>query len=130
VISHLLDSDWLIHWLNGVPEVQAPVREWGNRGELAVSVVTLGEVHEGLLGSADAPRKTGLLDALMVGLTTIEVRTWLVPRFAALRLFLRRTGQIIGDHDIWIAATALEYDLTLVSGDRHFERIPDLKLHR
>ena len=38
-------------------------------------------------------------------------------------------GEIIGAHDLMIAATALSHDLTLVSGDRrHFSKITDLSL--
>lgn len=35
---------------------------------------------------------------------------------------------LIGDIDTLIAATALEHGLTLVTTDRDFERIPDLRL--
>lgn len=52
-------------------------------------------------------------------------------RFASLRRGLRQRGRIIGDMDILIAATALERDLVLVTGNiKHFEQVPDLRLHR
>lgn len=34
------------------------------------------------------------------------------------------------DNDLWIAATALAYDLTLVSRGAHFQRVPRLVMHR
>ncbi len=34
------------------------------------------------------------------------------------------------DADLWIAATALVYGLTLVSRDQHFSRIPDLQVYQ
>jgi predicted nucleic acid-binding protein len=42
-------------------------------------------------------------------------------------LALRR-GRLIGDIDTLIAATALEYDLTVVTIDPDFQRVPDLKV--
>jgi len=42
---------------------------------------------------------------------------------------LRAQGQPLADNDLWIAATALAYDLTLVTRNQHFRRIPDLKLY-
>jgi predicted nucleic acid-binding protein len=40
---------------------------------------------------------------------------------------LRATGLIIGDFDLLIGATALQYDLTLLTNNRqHFERIEGL----
>ena len=42
---------------------------------------------------------------------------------------LEAKGQKIGDMDMFIAATALEEDLILVTGNtEHFERIPGLKI--
>jgi tRNA(fMet)-specific endonuclease VapC len=42
---------------------------------------------------------------------------------------LRAGGLLIGDSDIWIAATALQYDLTLLTNNRrHFERIDGLRI--
>jgi predicted nucleic acid-binding protein len=34
---------------------------------------------------------------------------------------------LIADNDLWIAATALAKDLTLVTRDQHFSRITGLK---
>lgn len=42
---------------------------------------------------------------------------------------LKESGSTIGDHDVWIAATAIERDLPLVTRNpSHFRRIPDLKI--
>ncbi len=42
---------------------------------------------------------------------------------------LRRAGQIIGDMDLLIAATALQHNLTLLTNNRrHFERIEGLRI--
>jgi tRNA(fMet)-specific endonuclease VapC len=52
-----------------------------------------------------------------------------MKRFGQIRGQLRQTGQLISDFDILIAATALHYDLTLLTHNtRHFSRIPTLKL--
>ena len=49
--------------------------------------------------------------------------------YATIRSRLRSRGELIPDNDTWIAATALAHNLTLVSRDAHFSRIPDLKLY-
>lgn len=129
MITHIVDSDWLIDCLNekrNARELMAPLID---EGRVATSVVVLGEIHEGLQGLVDRDRKLAVLNDLLIGVPVLVIDESLVPRFAALRFQLRSTGQIINDHDIWIAATALEHDLTLVSRDKHFERIPHLKRH-
>ena len=41
---------------------------------------------------------------------------------------LRQKGQPIPENDIWIAAIAQQYDLTLVSRDKHFSKIEGLQI--
>jgi predicted nucleic acid-binding protein len=54
-----------------------------------------------------------------------------MEQFAAIRSHLQRRGELISDFDILIGATALAYDLTLLtSNKRHFTRIPDLRLYK
>lgn len=55
----------------------------------------------------------------------------IMERFAEIRAFLRRQGQMISDMDIVLAATALRYDMTVLTyNTRHFERVPDLHIYR
>jgi predicted nucleic acid-binding protein len=40
---------------------------------------------------------------------------------------LRTAGEPIGDHDLWIAALALQHGRTVVSrNEQHFRRVPGL----
>jgi len=48
-------------------------------------------------------------------------------RAARVSRSLRASGQPIGDHDLWIAATALQHGHAVVSrNDEHFQRVPGL----
>jgi tRNA(fMet)-specific endonuclease VapC len=51
-----------------------------------------------------------------------------MERYAAIRLQLRPRGELIGDVDTLIAATALERNLTLVTTDGDFRRVPGLRV--
>jgi tRNA(fMet)-specific endonuclease VapC len=46
--------------------------------------------------------------------------------YARLFVQLKRAGTPIPDNDLWIAALALEHDLTVVTRDQHFQHIPQL----
>lgn len=55
----------------------------------------------------------------------------IVERFAEIRAFLRRRGELISDFDILLGATALRHDFTVLTFNaRHLRRIPDLKLYQ
>lgn len=48
--------------------------------------------------------------------------------YGEIKAQLRRKGNPIPENDIWIAATAMEHDPTVLTGDKHFEIIEVLKL--
>ncbi len=55
-----------------------------------------------------------------------ETVAWIASRVAR---ELKPAGMHIGDYDVWIAATALAYDLPLVSRNtKHFARITSLQI--
>ncbi len=67
---------------------------------------------------------------LIVFGTTYNLSFSVLERYADIRRSLRGRGKpgIIGDADTMIAATALEYDLTLITADSDFQRVVDLKV--
>jgi tRNA(fMet)-specific endonuclease VapC len=125
-VSQLLDADWTISYLNGRPDAIALVTRLASHG-VALSAVTCGEVFEGLL-SEGAPRRRDEFELFIQRFAVIGVDGEIARRYAEVRADLRPRGQLIPDNDIWIAATALTHDLTLVTRDGHFARVPELKL--
>lgn len=126
MITHLVDSDRLVDYLNNKLGAKEALDGLIASAALATSIVVIAEVNEGVLppASVDAARR---LEELKGSLLVMGIDDEIAYRFAELRADLRRAGNLIGDHDIWIAATALCHDLTLITRDRHFERIPMLK---
>lgn len=49
-------------------------------------------------------------------------------KYSAIRLALKRKGRPIPENDIWIAASCIEQDMPLVTGDAHFDNVDDLKV--
>jgi len=129
VIGFLADSDCLISYLKGRDSEVSFLAPLIKRQRLATSIIVYGEIYEGLLEAHVAETyRQSLFDVLAgVPLMGLDIETAHV--FSRARAQLRRQGQLIPDHDLWIAATALRYNLTLISSDRHFERIAKLKRH-
>lgn len=128
-MSYLIDTDRVASYLNGRSDAVELLSSLRHDG-LAISIITYGEIYDGIYASNDPH---GNERAFLLFLRRVEVlpltRT-IMKRFAQIRGQLRRQGQIIGDPDILIAATALQYSLTLVTRNRrHFGRIPGLSLY-
>ena len=129
MITHLLDSDRLIDYLDDRRDARSLLAPFIEARQIATSIIVLGEIHEGLLGDAQRSLKLSSLNDFLGAVPALTIDPATAQVFADIRSALRRSGQIINDHDIWIAATALQHDLTLISRDRHFDRIPGLKRH-
>lgn len=61
--------------------------------------------------------------------TLLGIDTTTCEIFGSIKASLQLRGQLIDDFDTLIAATALQYDLTLLTNNvRHFERIDGLRI--
>ncbi|MEM9558170.1 MAG: PIN domain-containing protein [Acidobacteriota bacterium] len=49
-------------------------------------------------------------------------------RYGQLKADLREKGRMIPENDLWIAASALRHEMTLVTRDRHFDAIDALAI--
>lgn len=127
-MSFLIDSDVLIDGLNGQRVAIELLNDLSPDG-LAISIISLGEIYDGTLGSTDSAQRLQDTDAFLLPYPVLPLDRHVMLRFAELRVNLRARGQLIPDFDLLIASTALVHDLTLITGNqRHFERIPDLAL--
>ena len=96
----------------------------------AISLITYGEIYEGIATGRDRQRHEQSFFAFLRFVSVLPKNRAIMRRFAEVRGDLRRAGQLIGDFDLLIAATALHHRHTLVTRNRaHFQRIPHLELY-
>jgi predicted nucleic acid-binding protein len=127
---YLLDSTPLAGVLNGREPFVTDVRPFLLRRELATSVLVYAEVVEYLKGSSDFAVRQEQLRTFLQAVYPFFITYAILDRYADIRRHLRQPHGpgLIGDIDTLIAATALERNLTLITTDGDFERVPDLKL--
>jgi tRNA(fMet)-specific endonuclease VapC len=128
-MAYLLDADFIIHGLKGD---NATLTLLGRIApdEIAISWPTLGEVYAGAYYSPNPDARLDHARGFLRFYARVEFDGTIIQRFGELRAFLRRRGQPITDIDLLVAATALEYDFTLLTYNRrHFDRIPDLRVY-
>jgi len=98
--------------------------------EVWLSLVTIAELKSGFaMGSrrsANESRLEQFIHTQGVGVLLPDLET--AQYYADLTKTLRRLGKPIPTNDIWIAAQALQHNLTLDTLDQHFQHVPKLKL--
>lgn len=100
--------------------------------ELAVSVVTIGELRAGVLAAGDVKVRDQRLATLTAALTLnpIPVDEAVAAEWARLRVVLRDRGQRMPVNDSWIAATAMSLGVPVVTQDDDFPDVADLHVLR
>jgi tRNA(fMet)-specific endonuclease VapC len=127
-VTHLLDTDICIYWLNGRPEIREQALAVGIT-KLAISNITVAELYFGAYNSSRVRQNLERAEQFVGAIAIILPTTASLRKFGELKSSLRRSGQPIADFDLLIASTALSEQLILVTNNtRHHERIPDLAL--
>ncbi len=98
--------------------------------ELAVSVVTVGELRAGVLVAEDVATRDRRLSTLaaVLSLEPLPIDGEVAAAWARLRVDLREAGRRMPVNDSWIAATALAHDVPLVTQDRDHVEVAGLRV--
>lgn len=127
-MRYLIDTDWVIHHLNGRADIIQRLQALQAAG-LGLSVIVLAELYEGVYYSRDPEQSEQKLNDFLESVTLVGMDEATAKIFGRERGRLRAAGMMIGDMDLLIAATALQYDLTLLTNNRsHFDRIEGLRI--
>jgi tRNA(fMet)-specific endonuclease VapC len=97
-----------------------------------LSCVTASELLHGVHRASDAGvrlRRTSFVEAVLAEFPIVPVDLAIARIHAQLWAQLASMGQLIGPHDLWLAATCLSLDLGLLTlNRREFARVPGLRL--
>ncbi|MGH9099038.1 MAG: PIN domain-containing protein [Acidimicrobiales bacterium] len=125
----LIDTGLLIDLERGVanPKVDEAIGE----EDRAISVITVSELLHGVHRATGARRaqRSAFVEHLIAGMRALEITEQIARVHADIWAQLTTSGELIGAHDLWIAATALAHGMGLATGNaREFRRVPGLRL--
>ena len=127
-MQYLLDSDWVIDYLHGHGPTVRRIHELAS-DDIGLSIISLAELHEGLVTTRNPRDDEQRLRDFVLGVTIVGLDEDTCRIFGRERSRLRAEGNLIGDFDLLIGATAVRHGLTLLTNNRrHFERLADLAI--
>jgi len=103
-----------------------PLAETDLPDELAISVITIGELRAGVLAAVDVETRDRRLATLSeaLALDPLPVDQSVAETWARLRVLLRDMQKRMLVNDSWIAATAMSLGIPVVTQDEDYVEVP------
>jgi tRNA(fMet)-specific endonuclease VapC len=96
--------------------------------EVFIPSVVIGELFYGAYKSARSKENISRIDNFAGSSIVLGCDTETARLYGEIKYALSVKGHPIPENDIWIAAIAIQHDLTLISRDAHFVEVDNLKI--
>ncbi|MGH7543393.1 MAG: type II toxin-antitoxin system VapC family toxin [Gemmatimonadota bacterium] len=95
---------------------------------LVLTPVVLGELKAGFLRSARRKENEEEIEEVLRSRRsrTVQIDEETADRYAVIHADLRRAGRPVPTNDLWIAASAMQHGLRVLTADAHFLKIPQI----
>lgn len=119
----LLDTNIIIAlWAND----ESITTQLATANTIFIPLIVLGELYYGARKSAWSTKNIARIDAFAALGNVLICDIASAQQYGVIKSQLHVKGRPIPENDIWIAAVAMQYQLTLVSRDEHFNHIDEL----
>ena len=123
--SLLLDTNAVIALFAGEAAVQSLL---SRADETFIPSIVLGELYYGAHKSGRREENVARLEEFAAAIAVLQCDAGTARFYGQVKNRLRAKGRPIPENDLWIAALALQHELTLASRDQHFEEVERLRV--
>ena len=121
--GNLMDTNVIVRVLNGDREL---INELSKISSLCTCTVVLGELMYGAAKSAHVVQNKQNVKNFCSRYPLLGVSNIVAEFYGEIKKDLLSHGNVMPENDMWIAATALANDMTVITQDKHFEHIQNL----
>ncbi len=121
----LLDTNIIISLFDGNTYIADRLNE---SSEIYTSTIVIGELYVGIYRVSNKAKHLKKLKAFLELCTLLDIDEATAEYYGQCKAQLYKKGKPIPSNDVWIAATALQHGLTLVSNDKHFTELNSLNV--
>lgn len=120
----ILDTNALSAFADGDSAVGEVLR---HQTQACIPAIVIGEFRYGIAQSKHRASYESWLASQLQLFDVLDVTEETAASYAALRVMLKQKGKPIPANDAWIAALALQHKLPILSRDRHFDVVPQMR---
>lgn len=129
-MQYLIDACWIINILNGRTSAAVGLQAL-SPSPIYLCWTPVAEVYEGAFHTNDPAAHIASLRAFLAPYPVVPFNDAIAESIAEDRAALRKSGQSISDFDVILGATALHYDLSILTFNvAHIGRIPGIQIYR
>lgn len=99
----------------------------GRSDAIYLPAIVVGELYYGAYNSGKKDKNISRIDLFKTQVSGIPCDDSTAKIYGKIKKELKDKGQPIPEDDIWIAAIAIQHNLTLVTRDKHFSRFANLE---
>ena len=125
---YLLDANAVIGLLNDRNSLLAQRARLHKASDIAISAIVAHELFYGAFNSKFVLKNISKIEDVMNASQIIFCDANTAKIYGQIKAKLKKAGKPIPENDIWIAATALQYDMPLVTRDVHFKNVHGLNV--
>lgn len=98
---------------------------------IAVTPIVLGELQAGFQHGRHSEKNRNMLKQFLVSprVHVVAMDEETAERYAVILNALWTIGRPIPTNDLWIAASAMQYGLTILTTDAHFKQVAQVLVH-
>ena len=121
----MVDTSAYSGFMRGHGEIKAALQE---ADEIFVNSIVLGELRAGFIQGRRQRKNDDELNTFLASprVKLLDVTEETAERYAVILNSLWQAGTPIPTDDIWIAASAMEHGLELLTTDEHYQKVPQV----
>jgi predicted nucleic acid-binding protein len=128
--AYLLDTQIVSYSGNKHPFVNLYQDILASEAVLFIALQSVAEIYFGARNAQWGPKKTALLAKSIAKYRVLTPQYEMAQIWADLMAVSKRQGCALSPQDAWVAATAVSFELPLVSHDKDFIEYPGLQIVR
>ena len=121
---YLLDTNIVIALFAADESVQKHIAA---AKEIFIPAVVIGELFFGAFKSTHTEENISRIEKFAFFNRVLSSGAVTGKEYGRIKNLLKKKGSPIPENDIWVAAVAIEHDLTLITRDEHFTNIDGLR---